>query len=321
MSPSARVRYVERRSRLHAAELIYEHGREKRTCGVYWPRDLNVRTSLARSGVKSAALHTPNSTSRRGGDAAATRRRRVDAARDQSRHRRGGIARASPPRRRRSRTGPVDVARSRRHRSDLFRPALRRSRWHRGALVRPDATVAVAGIPTVAISSGRLCYSVAPPRRRPNVDAPTRRFAHLTAPDGGILAIGGGKITEADVFGKGKKPGFPPILFHICAIAGVAHFVLSALAISAAAMGPPALKKVVVFIYFSRGAASHTRRGGCRGPERRRATADPEAPRRGIDAVRAGGSRPSRRCSTRIPGRDRRLRPSWKCRCHWWWQR
>jgi len=42
-----------------------------------------------------------------------------------------------------------------------------------------------------------------------------------------------------------------PRIPRYASIAGVAHFVLSALAIAAAGMGPPALKKVVVFVYFS----------------------------------------------------------------------
>merc|ERR1719183_2485788 len=53
---------------------------------------------------------------------------------------------------------------------------------------------------------------------------------HLIASDGGVLAMGGGKITELEIFGDGKKvKGYPPLMFHVTAIAGVAHIFLTAI--------------------------------------------------------------------------------------------
>ena len=74
---------------------------------------------------------------------------------------------------------------------------------------------------------------------------------HLTAPDGGLVAIGGGKLTEVDVIGDGtkKNKGMHPIVFHLCAIAGVAHFTLSFMAIAAAAFGDATIKKIITGIY------------------------------------------------------------------------
>ena len=72
---------------------------------------------------------------------------------------------------------------------------------------------------------------------------------HLLAADGGLIAIGGGKLTESIIFGDKRMKGIHPIVFHLCAIAGVAHFTLSFLAIAATALGDATLKKVATAIY------------------------------------------------------------------------
>ena len=75
---------------------------------------------------------------------------------------------------------------------------------------------------------------------------------HLFAPDGGLVAIGGGKLSELDILGDGKKnKGMHPIVFHLCAIAGVAHFTLSFMAIAATALGDAMTKKVISAIYIA----------------------------------------------------------------------
>ena len=72
---------------------------------------------------------------------------------------------------------------------------------------------------------------------------------HLISPDGGLIAIGGGKITEAMIFGDKKTKGMHPIVFHLCAIAGIAHFALTFLAIAATYFGDATVKKVTASIY------------------------------------------------------------------------
>ena len=72
---------------------------------------------------------------------------------------------------------------------------------------------------------------------------------HLASKDGGMLAIGGGKITEADIFGDRKTPAMHPMIFHVLAIAGVAHFTLSAMAIAGTALGDATTKKFITAIY------------------------------------------------------------------------
>ena len=48
---------------------------------------------------------------------------------------------------------------------------------------------------------------------------------HLTAADGGLTAVGGGKISQEEIFGKTNKKGvnvggYPPLMFHCLAIIG-----------------------------------------------------------------------------------------------------
>ena len=48
---------------------------------------------------------------------------------------------------------------------------------------------------------------------------------HLTAADGGITAVGGGKISQEEIFGKTNKKGvtvggYPKLMFHCLAIVG-----------------------------------------------------------------------------------------------------
>jgi hypothetical protein len=74
---------------------------------------------------------------------------------------------------------------------------------------------------------------------------------HLLSPDGGLVAIGGGKLTLEDVVGDGKKnKGMHPIVFHLTAIAGIAHFTLSFMAMAVAFLGEGAVKKAVTGIYL-----------------------------------------------------------------------
>ena len=56
--------------------------------------------------------------------------------------------------------------------------------------------------------------------------------------------------TEVDILGDGKRvKGMHPIVFHLCAIAGVAHFALSFMAIAATTLGNSAVKAVITAIY------------------------------------------------------------------------
>ena len=74
---------------------------------------------------------------------------------------------------------------------------------------------------------------------------------HLLAKDGGLVAIGGGKLTLVDVVGDGKKnKGMHPIVFHLTAIAGIAHFTLSFMAMAVAFLGEGKVKTVVTGIYM-----------------------------------------------------------------------
>ena len=73
---------------------------------------------------------------------------------------------------------------------------------------------------------------------------------HLVAADGGILAIGGGKLTEKDIFGDKRTPGMHPMIFHALAIAGIAHFTLSAMAIIATTMGGSSVRKMIGAVYM-----------------------------------------------------------------------
>lgn len=54
----------------------------------------------------------------------------------------------------------------------------------------------------------------------------------IFADDAGLIAIGGGKITEAQIFGAGGRgpQGYPLILFHSLAYSGVLGLHLMALA-------------------------------------------------------------------------------------------
>ena len=73
---------------------------------------------------------------------------------------------------------------------------------------------------------------------------------HLVSKDGGLIAIGGGKLSEEDLFGDGKKKkGMHPIVFHLTAVAGIAHFALSFMAIAATYYGDKMVKKAITAIY------------------------------------------------------------------------
>ena len=92
---------------------------------------------------------------------------------------------------------------------------------------------------------------------------------HLVSKDGGLIAIGGGKLSEEDLFGDGKKKkGMHPIVFHLTAVAGIAHFALSFMAIAATYYGDKMVKKAITAIYAVWVACimivQYTHRGLCR---------------------------------------------------------
>merc|ERR1719238_1542055 len=63
---------------------------------------------------------------------------------------------------------------------------------------------------------------------------------HVFSTDGGLIAIGGGQLSEADIFGSKKRPVKPamhPVVFHVLAVAGLSNFALSALAIVGSYLG------------------------------------------------------------------------------------
>ena len=73
---------------------------------------------------------------------------------------------------------------------------------------------------------------------------------HLVSKDAGMIAIGGGKISEEEIFGDGKKKkGMHPVVFHLAAVAGIAHLTLSFMAIAATYYGDKMVKKAVTAIY------------------------------------------------------------------------
>ena len=76
-------------------------------------------------------------------------------------------------------------------------------------------------------------------------------LSHIFAADAGIVALGGGKISETDVFGNGtsRNRGMHPLLFHCCAMLGVMAFAFSFTVIAASALGDARVKKTVAGIY------------------------------------------------------------------------
>ncbi|KAH8098428.1 hypothetical protein JL720_1371 [Aureococcus anophagefferens] len=80
-------------------------------------------------------------------------------------------------------------------------------------------------------------------------------LSHLFADDGGLITLGGGMLTEADIFGAPgsfstkKIPPMHPIVFHVCAVCGLFAFALCFIAIAATYYGDAKVKKVVCAIY------------------------------------------------------------------------
>jgi hypothetical protein len=75
----------------------------------------------------------------------------------------------------------------------------------------------------------------------------------IFADDAGLAAIGGGKISEAQIFGGGSRgpPGYPPILFHSLAYSGVLGLHLMALATFVAFTGTDTARLLVAALTLS----------------------------------------------------------------------
>lgn len=70
--------------------------------------------------------------------------------------------------------------------------------------------------------------------------------------DAGLVAIGGGKITEAQIFGGGRgQQGYPLILFHSLAYSGVLGLHLMALAVYVAFTGNDTARLLVAVLTLS----------------------------------------------------------------------
>jgi hypothetical protein len=85
---------------------------------------------------------------------------------------------------------------------------------------------------------------------------------HIAAADGGLMAVGGGRLSEEDIFGKMNKKGvmvggYPKIVFHCLAMLGVTAIAFSVLCILAAHYGNTQQRQAVAGVYlaFSFGAA------------------------------------------------------------------
>ena len=75
---------------------------------------------------------------------------------------------------------------------------------------------------------------------------------HLFAKDAGLLALGGGKLTEADIFGDKRTPAMHPMIFHTVAVCAVMGFGFSFIAIAATAFNDvKTIKKVVFALYVA----------------------------------------------------------------------
>lgn len=79
---------------------------------------------------------------------------------------------------------------------------------------------------------------------------------HLFAADGGLIAVGGGKISEEEIFGKMNKKGvmvggYPLIVFHALAILGVTVIAFHVLCILAAHYGNTQQKQAVAGVYLA----------------------------------------------------------------------
>ena len=66
---------------------------------------------------------------------------------------------------------------------------------------------------------------------------------HLTAEDSGLIALGGGKITQQDV------DNFHPLMRHVCAVVAISNFAFSALTLGCSLYGDATVKSYVAFIY------------------------------------------------------------------------
>ena len=78
---------------------------------------------------------------------------------------------------------------------------------------------------------------------------------HLTAADGGLTAVGGGKISQEEIFGKVNKKGvsvggYPPLMFHCLAIIGNTAIWFSVLAIMVSYYGNMKQKQAVAGVYL-----------------------------------------------------------------------
>jgi len=78
---------------------------------------------------------------------------------------------------------------------------------------------------------------------------------HLTAADGGITAVGGGKISQEEIFGKTNKKGvqiggYPKLMFHCLAIIGNTAIWFSVLAIMVSYYGNMKQKQAVAGVYL-----------------------------------------------------------------------
>lgn len=77
-------------------------------------------------------------------------------------------------------------------------------------------------------------------------------MSHIVGEDGGLIALGDGKISSQDVFGDGKRYGkqpMHPVIFHILAMLGVLAFALSGVVVAATYLGDAKVKKAVTAIY------------------------------------------------------------------------
>ena len=78
---------------------------------------------------------------------------------------------------------------------------------------------------------------------------------HLTAADGGLMAVGGGKISEEEIFGKTNKKGvtvggYPKLMFHALAIVGNTAIWFSVLCILVSYYGNMKQKQAVAGVYL-----------------------------------------------------------------------
>ena len=68
--------------------------------------------------------------------------------------------------------------------------------------------------------------------------------------DGGLIAIGGGKLDETTIVGGRRHPGLHPVIFHCLAILGFTQIALCIMAIAATKLGDSKVKKTTAIVYL-----------------------------------------------------------------------